>query len=59
MKMIISVKMKKPKILIIKTQLNHKGMAKTSLFMNSTPRDLIEFVFLIVVGFTSGSCRLI
>lgn len=57
--MIISVKIKKPKILIIKTQLSHKGMAKTSLFMNSTPRDLIEFVFLIVVGFTSGSCRLI
>ena len=34
-------------------------MTQISLFMNSAPRDLVEFVFFTVVGFTAGSFGLI
>jgi len=34
-------------------------MTKISFFMNSAPRDLIEFVFFAAVGFTTGLLGLI
>ena len=34
-------------------------MTQINLFMNSAPRDLIEFIFLTAVGFTAGSFGLI
>ena len=34
-------------------------MTQISLFMNSAPRDLVEFVFFLAVGFTAGSLGLI
>ena len=34
-------------------------MTQINLFMNSAPRDLIEFVFFAAVGFTAGSFGLI
>ena len=34
-------------------------MIKVNLFMNSAPRDLIEFAFLTGVGFTAGSLGII
>ena len=34
-------------------------MTQINLFMNSMPRDLTEFVFFLVVGFTAGSIGLI
>ena len=30
-------------------------MTQLSLIVNSLPRDLLEFIFFIVVGFTAGS----
>ena len=34
-------------------------MVQINLFMNSAPRDFIEFAFFTVVGFTAGSLGLI
>jgi len=34
-------------------------MTQINFFMNSMPRDLTEFVFFLVVGFTAGSIGLI
>jgi hypothetical protein len=34
-------------------------MTQISFFMNSAPRDLIEFVFFAAVGFTAGLLGLI
>ena len=34
-------------------------MTQLSLFVNSMPRDLTEFAFFLVVGFTAGSIGLI
>ena len=34
-------------------------MTHLSLFVNSLPRDLAEFSFFLVVGFTAGSIGLI
>jgi len=34
-------------------------MTQISFFMNSAPRDLIEFVFFAAVGFTAGLFGLI
>ena len=34
-------------------------MTQLSLFVNSMPRDLTEFAFFLVVGFTAGSMDLI
>ena len=34
-------------------------MTHLNLFVNSLPRDLTEFVFFIIVGFTAGSVGLI
>ena len=34
-------------------------MTRVSLFVNSMPRDLTEFAFFLVVGFTAGSIGLI
>ena len=34
-------------------------MTQLSLIVNSFPRDLTEFVFFLVVGFTAGSMGLI
>ena len=34
-------------------------MTQISLIVNSMPRDLTEFTFFLVVGFTAGSMRLI
>ena len=34
-------------------------MTQINLFMNSLPRDLTEFAFFVIVGFTAGSIGLI
>lgn len=34
-------------------------MTQISFLMNSAPRDLVEFVFFLAVGFTVGSLGLI
>ncbi len=34
-------------------------MTQISLFVNSFPRDLTEFAFFLIVGFTAGSMGLI
>ena len=34
-------------------------MTQFNLIVNSLPRDLLEFVFFIVVGFTAGSVGII
>ncbi|ABV51295.1 Hypothetical protein P9215_16821 [Prochlorococcus marinus str. MIT 9215] len=34
-------------------------MTQISFFMNSAPRDLIEFLFFSAVGFTAGSLGII
>ena len=34
-------------------------MTQIGLFVNSMPRDLTEFAFFLVVGFTAGSMGLI
>lgn len=34
-------------------------MTQISLLMNSAPRDLIEFIFIVAIGFTAGSLGLI
>ena len=34
-------------------------MTQINLFINSFPRDLLEFSFFLVVGFTAGSIGLI
>jgi len=34
-------------------------MTQISLFMNSAPRDLIEFTFFAIAGFTAGLLGLI
>ena len=34
-------------------------MTQINLFMNSLPRELAEFAFFVVVGFTAGSIGLI
>ena len=34
-------------------------MTQFNLFVNSLPRDLLEFSFFLVVGFTAGSIGLI
>ena len=34
-------------------------MTQFNLIMNSLPRDLTEFVFFVIVGFTAGSIGLI
>jgi hypothetical protein len=34
-------------------------MTQITLFVNSAPRDLIEFTFFAAVGFTAGSLGLI
>ena len=34
-------------------------MTQLSLIVNSFPRDLLEFVFLLAVGFTAGSIGII
>ncbi len=34
-------------------------MTQISLLINSAPRDLSEFIFFIVIGFTAGSIGLI
>ena len=34
-------------------------MTKISFFINSAPRDLVEFIFLVAVGFTAGSLGII
>ena len=34
-------------------------MTQLNLFVNSMPRDLLEFSFFLVIGFTAGSVGLI
>jgi hypothetical protein len=34
-------------------------MTQLNLFVNSLPRDLLEFTFFLAVGFTAGSIGLI
>ena len=34
-------------------------MTQLNLIVNSLPRDLLEFVFFIIVGFTAGSVGII
>jgi len=34
-------------------------MTQINLFVNSMPRDLTEFAFFLIVGFTAGSLGLI
>ena len=34
-------------------------MTQINLIVNSLPRDLLEFVFFLVVGFTAGSVGII
>ena len=34
-------------------------MTQLNLFVNSLPRDLLEFSFFLVVGYTAGSAGLI
>ena len=34
-------------------------MTQLNLFVNSMPRELTEFVFFLIVGFTAGSVGLI
>ena len=34
-------------------------MTQLNLFVNSMPRDLTEFVFFLVVGFTAGTLGII
>ena len=34
-------------------------MTQFNLFVNSLPRDLLEFTFFLVVGFTAGSIGII
>ncbi len=34
-------------------------MTHLNLFVNSMPRDLAEFVFFLIVGFTAGSLGLV
>ena len=34
-------------------------MTQINLFVNSVPRDLTEFVFFLIVGFTAGSLGII
>ena len=34
-------------------------MTQLNLFVNSLPRDLLEFAFFLTVGFTAGSIGLI
>jgi len=34
-------------------------MTQLNLFMHSLPRDLTEFAFFVIVGFTAGSIGLI
>ena len=34
-------------------------MTQINIFVNSLPRDLLEFVFFLAVGFTAGSVGLI
>ena len=34
-------------------------MTQLSIIVNSMPRDLLEFMFFLVVGFTAGSVGLI
>ena len=34
-------------------------MTQFNLFVNSVPRDLTEFVFFLIVGFTAGSLGII
>ena len=34
-------------------------MTQINLFINSFPRDLLEFSFFLIVGFTAGSVGLI
>ena len=34
-------------------------MTQLSLIVNSLPRDLLEFVFFVAVGFTAGSIGII
>ena len=34
-------------------------MTQLSLIVNSLPRDLLEFVFFVTVGFTAGSIGII
>ena len=34
-------------------------MTQLSLFVNSIPRDLSEFAFFLIVGFTAGSIGII
>ena len=34
-------------------------MTQLNLFVNSLPRDLVEFTFFLAVGFTAGSIGLI
>jgi len=34
-------------------------MTQINLFVNSLPRDLLEFSFFLIVGFTAGSVGLI
>ena len=33
-------------------------MTQINLFVNSLPRDLLEFTFFLIVGFTAGSIGL-
>ena len=33
-------------------------MTRIGLFMNSAPRDLMEFIFFVLVGFSAGSLGL-
>ena len=34
-------------------------MTHLNLFVNSMPRDLAEFIFFLIVGFTAGSLGLV
>ncbi len=34
-------------------------MTQLNIFVNSLPRDLLEFVFFLAVGFTAGSVGII
>ena len=34
-------------------------MTQINLFVNSVPRDLTEFVFFLIVGYTAGSLGII
>jgi len=34
-------------------------MTQLNLFVNSMPRDLLEFIFFLAVGFTAGSVGII